>query len=126
MAGISNAVINTAQGVTNALAAYPPPLSFAMAGLQLAAGTAQIAAIRSTSFGGGSAPSMAGSSGAGTPVQTPDDMAGTGGIGATDTGQGQQEVTVNLYGNGYSKEDVRTLIMSINEEIDDGAIIRVS
>jgi tape measure domain-containing protein len=61
IAGIANAVINTAQGVTQALAAYPPPLSFAMAALQGAAGIAQIQAIKSTSFGGGgSAPSVAG------------------------------------------------------------------
>jgi hypothetical protein len=54
-------VINTSQGITQALAAYPPPLSFAMAALQGAAGIAQIQAIKSTSFGGGgSAPSVAG------------------------------------------------------------------
>ena len=64
VAGIANAVINTDEGVTKALAAYPPPLSFAMAGAQLAAGMAQVNAIRSTSFaggGGGTTPSLAGS-----------------------------------------------------------------
>lgn len=70
IAGAANAAINTAEGVTKALAAYPPPLSFAMAGLQAAAGAAQIAAIKSQSFGGGaSAPSVAGSGG-GVPDQT--------------------------------------------------------
>lgn len=69
IAGAANAAINTAEGVTKALAAYPPPLSFAMAGLQAAAGAAQIAAIKSQSFGGGaSAPSVAGSGG-GVPQQ---------------------------------------------------------
>jgi len=64
VAGIANAVINTYEGVTKALSAYPPPLSFAMAGAQLAAGMAQVNAIRSTSFaggGGGTTPSLAGS-----------------------------------------------------------------
>jgi hypothetical protein len=70
IAGAANAAINTAEGVTKALSAYPPPLSFAMAGLQAAAGAVQIAAIKSQSFGGGaSAPSVAGSGG-GVPSQT--------------------------------------------------------
>lgn len=67
-AGIANAVVNTAQGITKALSAYPPPISFAMAAAQAAAGLAQISAIKSASFnggGGGSAPSIAGS----TPAQ---------------------------------------------------------
>jgi len=64
IAGIANAVINTARGITNALGSYPPPVSFVMAGLQAAAGLAQIAAIKSTTFGGGGgAPSIAGSGG---------------------------------------------------------------
>jgi hypothetical protein len=64
LAAIGNAVMNTAQGVTKALSAYPPPLSFAMAAAQAAAGAAQISAIRSTTFEGGGAgttPSAAGS-----------------------------------------------------------------
>lgn len=80
IAGIADATINTARGVTQALAAYPPPLSFAMAGLQAAAGVAQINAIRSTSFGGGGgsrAPSTAGSGG-GIPAQTGPNADGTG------------------------------------------------
>jgi len=67
LAAIGQAVMNTAQGVTKALAEYPPPLSFAMAAMQGAAGLAQIQAIRSTQFGGGgrgTTPSSAGS----TPV----------------------------------------------------------
>jgi len=68
VAGIANAVVNTAQGVTQALAAYPPPISFVMAAAQAAAGLAQIQAIKSAQFGGGGgAPSIAGSTPA-TPV----------------------------------------------------------
>lgn len=48
-AAIASAIINTYQGVTKALAQYPPPISFAMAGLQAAMGFAQVAKIRSTS-----------------------------------------------------------------------------
>ncbi len=71
VAGIANAIINTYTGVTNALAAYPPPLSFAMAAAQLAAGFAQVNAIKSQSFGaGGSAPSLAGTGGGAGTVNT--------------------------------------------------------
>lgn len=61
-AGIANAIINTAEGVTKALSAYPPPISFAMAAAQAAAGAAQIQSIKAQQFGGGgAAPSLAGS-----------------------------------------------------------------
>ena len=65
---VATALINTYQGVTKALADYPPPVSFAMAGIQLAAGMAQVANIRNTtksssggagSTGGGSAQAAA-------------------------------------------------------------------
>ncbi len=61
LSAIGSAVVNTAQAVTRALAEYPPPLSFVMAAAQAAAGLAQIQAIKSTSFGGGTTPSVAGS-----------------------------------------------------------------
>lgn len=71
VAGIANAVINTYQGATNALAAYPPPLSFAMAAAQVAAGFAQVSAIKSQSFGGGgAAPSFSGVGGGSSTVNT--------------------------------------------------------
>jgi len=51
-AQIAMAIVNTAVGVTNALKAYPPPFSFIMAAAQLAAGVAQVNAIKSTQFPG--------------------------------------------------------------------------
>jgi hypothetical protein len=68
-AGITNAIINTYEGITKALAAYPPPISGIMAAAQAAAGFAQVNAIRSQTFNGGGsgrAPSLTGT--AGTPV----------------------------------------------------------
>lgn len=53
-AAIGSAIVNTAQAITKALSSYPPPLSFAMAAAQGAAGLAQISAIKSTSFGSSS------------------------------------------------------------------------
>lgn len=51
---IATALINTYQGITRALATYPPPIAQAMAAIQAAAGFAQVAKIRSqTAKGGG-------------------------------------------------------------------------
>ncbi len=56
-AAIAAAVINTAQAVTKNLAQYPMPLGGVMAGLAVATGAAQIAAIKSANVnGGGSVP----------------------------------------------------------------------
>lgn len=44
---IFEAIINTAQGVTQALAAYPPPLSYILAAITSAMGAAQIGVITS-------------------------------------------------------------------------------
>jgi len=71
---IATALINTYQGITRAIATYPPPLSYAMAAIQAAAGFAQVANIRKqTSSGGGSgatSASSATSSAAAVPQQT--------------------------------------------------------
>lgn len=65
-AAVASALINTYQGITKALAAYPPPVSYAMAAAQAAMGFAQVRAIRSTSKGssGGSAAVSSGGSSA--------------------------------------------------------------
>lgn len=52
-AAIASALINTYQGITKAIAQYPPPISYAMAGIQAALGFAQVAAIRSQNESGG-------------------------------------------------------------------------
>jgi len=49
---IAEALINTYKGVTNALSTYPPPFSFIFAATQLAAGMAQVNAIRGQQFQG--------------------------------------------------------------------------
>jgi len=48
-AAYAASVINTAQAVTKALSAYPPPVSFVMAALQAAAGAVEIGVISKTS-----------------------------------------------------------------------------
>jgi len=49
---IAEALINTYKGVTNALSTYPPPFSFIFAAAQLAAGMAQVNAIKGTQYQG--------------------------------------------------------------------------
>ena len=118
-AGIANAIINTAQGVTNALAAYPPPLSFGMAAAQLAAGIAQVNAIKNTSFGGGSVPSLGGTGTGAAPIGTMPVQDAPGQDLPLDQ---NRTVTINLQGSTrYSKDEVRDLIDQINVEIGDGA-----
>lgn len=76
---IATALINTYQGITKALATYPPPIAQIMAGIQAAAGFAQVAKIRSMTAkgsggggggGGGGEASAAASAAAVKPSQT--------------------------------------------------------
>jgi hypothetical protein len=61
---IASALINTFEGATKALAAYPPPFNYAAAAAVVAAGLAPVANIRSTSksSSGGGGSSSSGSS----------------------------------------------------------------
>lgn len=66
VAAIANAVIGAYEGISRTLAAYPYPINIGMAALHAAAAFAQVQAIRSTSFGGtggGTTPSLAGTTG---------------------------------------------------------------
>ena len=76
---IATALINTYQGITKALATYPPPIAQIMAGIQAAAGFAQVAKIRSMTAkgsggggggGGGGEAASAASAAAAKPAQT--------------------------------------------------------
>src|SRR5690606_27953288 len=106
VAGIANAIVSAYEGISKTLAAYPYPLSVAMASLQAGAAFAQVNAIRSASFGkggGGAAPSLAGGTPATpvTPVQ-----------GGTPGGQQElvQDVSVTLVGgNMFSAEQLEQL-----------------
>ncbi len=63
---IATALINTYQGITRALATYPPPISTAMAAIQAAAGFAQVANIRKQTSKGGGGGGSSGGGGGGT------------------------------------------------------------
>jgi len=99
------------------LAAYPPPMSQIMAGLQFAAGMAQIAAISRTRFGGGGAlpPAPSGA--------TPSSASVPGGGVASGGQPMQQIVNISLQGESYNAEQVRALIEAVNDQIGDGVTL---
>ena len=126
IAGIANAIVNTSEGITKALASYPPPVSFAMAALQAAAGFAQVSAIRSQSFsggGGGTTPSAAGS------AATINDTPVNSGFGADISGFGgaQKEININFDSTITDTTAVRNFITDeLAEAFGDGVRINAS
>jgi len=69
----------------------------------------------------------AGSSGGGGAPSTPADPTTNTGTSSSEESTGAvQSVMINLNGMGYSKENVRDLIESINEELDDGVELKTN
>lgn len=121
VAGIANAIINTHEGISKSLSAYPMPLAAAMAASHAAAGFAQVNAIKSQSFsrsGGGSAPSQTGT----TPTTS---QPGAGQAGGQGGGAPQQQTIVNLQGEFFDRRTVSRFIESLNEGLEDGQQIMV-
>ena len=98
------------------------PLGLAMGAAAAASQLSNLRAIQSASFGGGGSSGSSGGSGGG--VSAP-------------TAQGQQEqaplqqrfVNIGLSGSDntmYTKDSVRELIKRLNEEVKDGAVLRVN
>ncbi len=129
-AAIGNAIVNTAQAITSALAVQPFPVGLALAVVAAAAGAAQIATIASAKPGGGTTPSVAGGTATlgGQPVSTlpPPTLDELGGEGEG----GGREVNILIQGipeaGVMPAESVRDLMISINEELGDGANLSVS
>ena len=117
VAGIANAIINTHEGISKSLSAYPMPLAAAMAASHAAAGFAQVNAIKSQSFsrsGGGSAPSQTGT----TPTTSQPGAGQAGGQG------GGMDRTFHIEGVSpgqlYSGDQLRGLLETIEEASEDG------
>lgn len=121
---IAQALINTYQGVSKAIATYPPPIAQIMAGLQLAAGMAQVANIRKTtksSTGGGTSGV---SSGATAVAAAPQAVAPQ----QTTQAEPQRQATtvsLSLRGSSFGREQMRELFENINEYIKDGGRIHL-
>jgi hypothetical protein len=114
-AGIAAAIINTAVGITNALAKLPPPYSWAQAALIAASGAAQIATISSTNANGGGSrtPSVHGGGSGGGDAVDPNPAA-----------QAQsQSLSINLPAGRYTHEEVMMIIDGINDRVQNGATL---
>lgn len=119
IASIANALLSAKEAITGAYAFGAriggPPLGAAMGAAAGAATMAQVASIRSQSFGGGggSSPSVRSSS-AGTPVTE------TGGGGSSGGGETIQR-SITIRGEGVSQEWIReSLVPALNEAAGDG------
>jgi len=109
VAGIANAIISTHAGVAKSLENYPMPLAAAMAAAHLAAGIAQVEAIKGTSFGSGpSASSMpfAPSDTATQPVQQVPSLAPQ---------SSGTNITVIIEGSAIGNENVREVVIEAME-----------
>jgi hypothetical protein len=109
-AGVASALINTAQGVTSALATTPGPFRWVEAAAVSAAGIAQVAAIRSQSFGGSGS----------TPTPEAPTAAATQGPMQTITVQGDFSA-----GQMFDGTTVRALMEQLSEASADGARIQI-
>jgi hypothetical protein len=109
-AGVASALINTAQGVTSALATTPGPFRWVEAAAVSAAGIAQVAAIRSQSFGGSGS----------TPTPEAPSAAATQGPMQTITVQGDFSA-----GQMFDGTTVRALMEQLSEASADGARIQI-
>jgi hypothetical protein len=120
-AGIANAIIATHQGAAEALK-LGPIIGPALAAAQIAAGFAQVNAIRSQSFGGkgGAAPSLAG----GTPASPVTPVSGAV-PGSPGGGAPRQSIFVEGLGEDqlFSGKTVRALLKRLQEAADDGATL---
>ncbi len=99
VAAIANAIMNTWEGVTKTMSAYPYPINLAMAGLSLAAGLAQVQQIQSASFSGGAGGGGIGGIG-GTPTPPSDFATPT-----TDLISGPTEIKITVDGTGVLTRD---------------------
>lgn len=114
-AAIANAVVNTWQGVSRAIADYPYPYSLAVAAAVAAKGFATVSSIQSQTIGGGS------TTGGGA----------SGGGAVADAGGGQSQdggntlVNVSITGDNFSASGLRGLLESLNEHLEDGGRVRI-
>ncbi len=111
----ANIVVNTAQGITKALA-EGGPFGFPIAAAIGVAGAAQLATVLSAQPGGAtSAPTVNGSAGGGVAAAAPAAAAPAG-----------PSVYLQLHGSRFSREDVEDLIKQINSAVGDGVRLKVA
>ena len=113
--GIAQAIVNTWRGVSESLAAYPWPVSAAMAASSLAAG---MQAVRNIKSGSSSGSSGGGGGGMGrTSFAEPSQQTGGGDMG------GQRNITIRAEGEVFSRDVIRSLAESLTEAVGDNVSI---
>jgi len=125
-AAISAIILGTPKAVQKAYESYPPPWSFVMGGLQLAASVANLNQARSATFGGStSAPSIGG--GGSMAVNAATDLGAPGAqpplLPAAETPR--RIVNIYIKDSGFLSADfVRSdLIPQINKAVEDGVVL---
>lgn len=122
------AIINTAAGVTQALASTPPPASYVLAAAVAAQGYAQVKKIDSTSIGGGTGSTGVGGGGASVgaataavnyagAVQTPGNVTGT-----TPVVAGSKPQTVNNFTFDVKAIDARSFRDAVLDPVNRRAL----
>lgn len=130
-ASIANAIISTYEGAQNAYTAMSkipivgPALGIAAAGLAIAAGIARVNAIRSTTFGGGSSPSLAGGTAA-PPVSIAQPQESP--LTAQQQNQQPREVRIQINSGRtiFNRQDLEEIMQGMNEIAADGFPTRFS
>lgn len=122
---ISNALMSAKEAVVGAYAKGAkiggPALGAAFAAAAVAATAAQIASIRSQSFGGGGSVSAGGGGGGGASGGSDSVQAPT----AEAAPAAKQTVTISLQGEVFGAKQVRELIEKINDATKNGAILNM-
>ena len=123
---IATAVLKGYESAVSAYAAGSaiggPPVGAAYAALSVAATAAMIAQVRSASFSGGGKASVTGGSSSSKSRSGSNYSASS----PAPTQNMDQNVTINLQGSRYSREEVRDLINSLNDVIRDGTQLQVT
>lgn len=127
-ASMANAILKGYESIQNAYAFGSrfagPAGGAAMAAVAAVATAAQVRAIAATQFGGGVAPSVAGTTAA-SPVSVVQDTTQTGAAG----GMGQtapRNVMIQIQGSTFTRQQLEELVDSINELTADGFPARFS
>ena len=125
-AAIGETIINTYKSATSAYAAMAgipvvgPALGAAAAAAAVVAGIANVQKIQSTSFGGSGGGASSGANyGAGASA-----AGGDAGPAQQAPPQINRQINVSLQGNGYSADQVRSLISAINDATDDNTTLK--
>ena len=129
-ASIANALLSARESITSAYAFGAkiggPYLGAAFAATAALATAAQVKQLSSTSFNSGaSAAGSVGSAGGSSGALAPSQTAAAQPVSTAPQTQGQT-VTIQLQGEIFGRDQVRSLITQINEAVADGSVLRIA